>query len=489
AADFFPASRFRDTYYRPDVVGRILTTLDEAEALRQADLAAGRTFGTVEDAKAVVTNDQPPVVTILSPETGQVDGTPAAGGIEVFLQYNIRTPSGSPATEIRVLVNGRPCGDPRPLSLMAADTSTPVGVTLGMAVPVTPGDGTISLIAQSKDGTSTAATVALDISTATPGSTQAKGVERISDWSEANAGPKPVLYVLAVGVGAYQDKSVRSLALPPKDAADFVAAIKLQQGALYRDVKVYKDGPLTDDQATKDAIEDGLDWLAHQATDPHDVAMIYLSGHGLTDSGNYYFLPSNFDPAGIRRTGLPGTDLFTTLRSIPAKVILFDDSCYAGDVAGSPNTTGFINSLIDATNGAVVFAAATGNEPAYENPDWHNGAFTKALIEALDGQAAYDHTRDYDRSGLVDFNMLAAYTYDRVTELTGDRQHPSGVKPATMLDFAIAARSQSTADSGLLLTAAHVRLDDMEPMDRMLGRPEPFFATINDLFTPVLFSP
>jgi WD40 repeat protein len=36
AADFFPASQFRSVYYRPDVVDRILYTLDEAEALRQA---------------------------------------------------------------------------------------------------------------------------------------------------------------------------------------------------------------------------------------------------------------------------------------------------------------------------------------------------------------------------------------------------------------------------------------------------------------------
>ncbi|MGO8670215.1 MAG: caspase family protein [Capsulimonadaceae bacterium] len=445
AADFFPASRFRDTYYRPDVVGRILTALDEAAAVTQADQTAGRTSGTVAQAASIVATKQPPVVTIISPETGQMDGVSTVVGEKVFVQYNIRTPSGDPATDIRVLVNGRPSGDPRPLSLMAEDTSTPFGVTLGMAVPVTPGDCTISLIAQSTDGSSAAATVALKIDSATAdaGATEAKGVERIDDWSEANAGPKPILYVLAVGVGAYDDKSVRSLMFPARDATAFVDAVKLQQGTLYRDVRVYNNGPLTDGLATKDAIEDGLDWLVHQATDSNDVVMIYIAGHGLSDSGNYYFLPSNYDHAGLRRTGLPGTDLFTTLKSIPAKVILFDDSCYGGDASGGPNTTGFINALVDATNGAVVFAAATGDEPAIENPDWHNGAFTTALIEAMDGQAAYDHTQDYDRSGLLDFNMLAAYTYDRVRDLTNDRQHPAGVKPPTMLDFPIAARRDS----------------------------------------------
>jgi hypothetical protein len=42
AADFFPFSRFRSTYYRPDVIDRILELKDEAEALRSANVARGR---------------------------------------------------------------------------------------------------------------------------------------------------------------------------------------------------------------------------------------------------------------------------------------------------------------------------------------------------------------------------------------------------------------------------------------------------------------
>jgi WD40 repeat protein len=39
AADFFPASRFHDRFYRPDIVARVLRTLDEAEAAKQTDAA------------------------------------------------------------------------------------------------------------------------------------------------------------------------------------------------------------------------------------------------------------------------------------------------------------------------------------------------------------------------------------------------------------------------------------------------------------------
>ncbi|HEX5718938.1 MAG TPA: WD40 repeat domain-containing protein, partial [Thermoanaerobaculia bacterium] len=37
AADFLPASQFRDTYRRPDIIALVLETLDEAEAVRRAD--------------------------------------------------------------------------------------------------------------------------------------------------------------------------------------------------------------------------------------------------------------------------------------------------------------------------------------------------------------------------------------------------------------------------------------------------------------------
>jgi WD40 repeat protein len=40
AADFFPASKFRDRFYRPDVVSLVLKTLDEAAAVQQAAAAS-----------------------------------------------------------------------------------------------------------------------------------------------------------------------------------------------------------------------------------------------------------------------------------------------------------------------------------------------------------------------------------------------------------------------------------------------------------------
>ena len=196
-----------------------------------------------------------------------------------------------------------------------------------------------------------------------------KATERVSA-----AGPEftlqPKLYVLAIGISQYDDPALH-LTYPGKDARDFVAAMRAQKGRLYRDVVVTV---LTDKDATRDAIEDGLDWLKKQTTS-NDVAMIFLSGHGSNDpDGNYFFLPVGFNRDHIGSTRLPWTELVSTVKAIAGKVILFNDSCHSGNMAGgglkgaAPDNTGLINELISAENGGVFFAASTGSEYAREDP-------------------------------------------------------------------------------------------------------------------------
>jgi len=83
AADFFPASRFRNTYYRPDVVAMALTSLDEAEAVRLADTARG---GTAKIAP-IITKILPPVIEILDPADGNIDTSSQT----LTLSYRVRT--------------------------------------------------------------------------------------------------------------------------------------------------------------------------------------------------------------------------------------------------------------------------------------------------------------------------------------------------------------------------------------------------------------
>jgi WD40 repeat protein len=404
AADFFPISRFRAVYYRPDVVAKILETLDEREAIRLSNEESGRRKGEIS-----VTKILPPVVNILSPKDGS-----EASAKEMEVKYEIRSPSAEPVTKVKVLIDGRPVEIGSAIKQVERDQNIRAA-----KVTLPEKDTEISIIAENKYAASEPATVRLK-------------------WSgkvkEEEFKVKPKLYILAIGVSKYKDKSL-TLQYAAKDAKDFAESFIKQKDGLYRDVMVKI---LMDEKATRDEIIDGFDWISKETTSK-DVAMIFLAGHGINDSGGvYYFLPVNTDLEKLRRTGVPFTEMRNTVASLAGKTILFIDTCHAGNVMGAravaPDITGVVNELTSAENGAVVFASSTGRQYSFEDPAWENGAFTKAAVEGIEGKA------DYTGKGRITINMLDLYISEKVKELTRGRQTPATAKPKTIPDFPLALR-------------------------------------------------
>ncbi|HEY6331578.1 MAG TPA: caspase family protein, partial [Blastocatellia bacterium] len=169
--------------------------------------------------------------------------------------------------------------------------------------------------------------------------------------------------------------------------------------------------------------------------------MIFLSGHGLNDRSNrYFYLTANANLDSLLSTAVPWSDIKGTVESLPGKVLFFIDTCHSGNATGAMIAKGLpddinriVNKLASAENGVVVFASSTGKQVSLERADWGNGAFTKALVEGLQGKAARDPS-----SGKITINMLDLYISERVKELTGNRQTPATEKPKTMPDFPIA---------------------------------------------------
>jgi WD40 repeat protein len=406
AADFFPVGQFRSTYYRPDIIAKILETGDESKAILAANEESGR-----KAREASVAQMLPPVVEILSPADGADLTTP-----NLTVRYAVRMPSGQPLTDVKVLVDGRPASAERGAS---PETRSPNGDVLESSVSVPSKDVTVSVIAMNRYAASAPATIHLH-------------------WSGTNtdsSGFKPDLYVLAIGVSRYSEPSLQ-LRYAAKDAQDFAAALEHQKGGLYRDVQVKV---LTDDKANRDDVLDGLDWI-RKATKNRDVAMILLSGHGVNDqSGKYFFLPHDANMDSLLRTGVSMSDIQTTISSLAGKTLFFVDTCHSGNVLGARKSdrtdiNGLMNELASAENGAVVFAASTGTQSSIEDPAWLNGAFTKALVEGINGRA------DYGDSDQITMIMLELYVSQRVKQLTQGQQTPMTQKPDMISDYPVALK-------------------------------------------------
>ncbi len=403
AADFFPASRFRAAFYRPDVIAAVLDSTDEATALARTGSEGGRRTLGVD-----ITRIQPPVVRIASP----ADQAPFSQS-RVTLAYRVRTLADAPLTGVKVLVDGRPLEEarglrPRPTTagpLQDGEQEYRIEVNLPAR------DLILSVIAENRHGTSAESSVRMTWAGAAPADIL-----------------KPRLYVLAIGVSRYGIAD--PLGFADKDARDVAAAFSRQK-QLFREV-IVKVLP----NATSAELLEGLEWLRDMAT-ANDITVFFFAGHGVKDRDNdFYFLPREADPAKLRLSAVPHFDVRKTLRALRGKVWAFIDTCHAGTFAGTRGMLGDINSvasdLADADNGVIVFASSTGRQQSLENADWNNGAFTKALVEGLDGQADYSH------DGVVTVAEMEVWLGERVKNLTGNRQTPTTTKPPSTPDMPLA---------------------------------------------------
>jgi uncharacterized caspase-like protein len=313
---------------------------------------------------------------------------------------------------VRALVDGRPIEGAKGIGVVSEEG----GVPRELKIPIPPRDSEITILAENANAVSSPATIRLKWRGKPP----------------QESVIKPKLYVLAIGVTRYQNERF-NLTYPAKDARDFAGVMERQKGSLYRDVVTKV---LTNQDATKDEILDGLDWITKETTSK-DVAAVFVSGHGVNDpNGQYYFLPYNADVQKLKRTGLSFSDVQSTVAALHGKTLFFVDTCHSGNVMGGRkgniDINGVINELASAENGAVVFAASTGNQYSLEDPAWGNGAFTKAVVEGLSGRADHDHT------GRISINMLDLYISERVKVLTKGSQTPTTTKPQTIPDFPVA---------------------------------------------------
>jgi uncharacterized caspase-like protein len=327
----------------------------------------------------------------------------------------VRTPAGGAITSLRVLVDSRPVAGAKGQGARVTAENQAEG-TVQVALP--PRDCVIELIAENANGPSVPAVLRVNW----------RGVKPEDVF-------KPTLYVLAVGVNRYQSAELDPLRYAAKDARDFAAAWQRQKGHLYREIVIRL---LTDEEATKNSVLTGFDWLANSVTS-RDVAVVLLSGHGLNDrtGRNYFYMTSNSQPNNLLSTAVSFADIRTVVENLPCKVAFFLDTCHSGSALGTkggPNVTEALNELSSAENGAVVFASSTGRQRSLEKDEWRNGAFTKAVVEGLNGKA------DVLQDGRITLSSLDLWIANRVKELTGGQQAPVMLKPGQAPNYPLAVR-------------------------------------------------
>ena len=415
AADFFPASRFHDRMYRPDVVRLVLDTLDESAALTQANAASGRVEPKVTLAD---------IATLVPPVLELVDAPTRFATDHVTIKYRVRNPADAGTIDSpRIMVNGEWQPTSRRLSPFDADGTR--DVIIG---PLPPHDSTVKIYADNRNARSEPLTIEL----------QWDGRAAFAPGQQGSAAQrKSHLFVLAVGISHYQRPDLR-LNFADRDAKQFVAAMQAQRGKLYAEVN---SKLLVNGDATVKNVKDGLAWLQSQAAED-DVGILFLAGHGfqLPDK-EYFYAPADFDPQRPRDTGVDYKTIRQTLVKFSGagnKAIFLIDTCYAGSALGPNLSVSSADSLATQLSrpeySVVVLAASSGDQLSYEDAQWGDGAFTKALLEGVtEGKA------DPEQTGEITVFDLTSYVTKRVKVLTEQRQIPRLLMPSGGVeDFVIA---------------------------------------------------
>ena len=84
------------------------------------------------------------------------------------------------------------------------------------------------------------------------------------------------------------------------------------------------------------------------------------------------------------------------------------------------------------STGATVISSASGEEYAFESPQWNNGVFTYALIRGLKTNAA-----DKNNDGQIRVSEIQDYVYEQVKVLTNGKQNPTSRTENTENDFVV----------------------------------------------------
>ncbi len=407
AGDFFPGSRFRDRFYRPDVVKLVLATLDEAAALAQANAARrqpARDLGRGPTLPVALTADLPAIITILDP----AEDTEVAGGLAT-IAISLRSPSGGAITQVVPLLDGSPAVGVSPLTTLPtpAEAAAHGEQYYRFTLPLPPGRA--SLLAVRADTATREGVVATRRlrAAAAPAASTGTATGPAAPALAPSGAPKPRLNALLVGVSDYANPDYRTgVGFAAKDATDLAEVLRGQaQRSLFRDqVKVQT---LTNAQASRGALLDALRAL-RGATRPDDVTVVSFAGHGVLDDGATHFMPQDGDVERLASTAVDPGQLGGLIAGLHGRVLVLFDICHAGNALFAaqrlPDVSGLVNQMRKPGAGVMVLAATPAAETAIEVPGGQNGAFTDAVLRALRGGATAD------AEGLIYTDQLIAYS-------------------------------------------------------------------------------
>lgn len=214
-------------------------------------------------------------------------------------------------------------------------------------------------------------------------------------------------YVLATGVGTYNNPQAPDLPLSAEYAKEFSTLAKSK----YPDTSL-----LTSKYATKENIMEKFKALLNRAGS-NDQVIFYYSGHGTP--GSLYTVNGE----------LPYATLLDACYQSKAKEIIFlIEACYSGSASEAVKAAKAKNQF----KGNVAFLTSSrGNETSWAGGKVMAGFYSIALMKGLRGKSDDNSDRN------ISLTELSKYIFNDVTARTKSTQHPVFISPDGMKNSVI----------------------------------------------------
>lgn len=348
--EVYPISRFYEHLARQDLIAERLKGDPEG---RYANAVSERDLHTILDSGPV------PQVTFITDRMEKAGDT-------ARVSVRIVDAGGGIGPKVIWRVNGQTQGS------NVTPTKSPEGfVVMTNVLRMDPGkSNVVEVIAYNGSGLLTSDTMRLTI-----------------DAFGASASGGPRLFVLAIGVGSYAMPHYK-LDFPEVDADAIAKSLAVAGKSLFVDVVQVL---VTGKEVTEPGIAAAFERLKG-AVRPGDVFVLFLSGHGETRLGRYYYVPQDFD-ARLGDTwdkkwiGQEKWELWLS-GIVAEKQVLILDTCEGGSalglVRGRPERETAMDQLQHATGRSIIAAAAAD---ARESTQLGHGVLTYTILSALQAQA------------------------------------------------------------------------------------------------------
>jgi hypothetical protein len=444
-AAFYPASQFHKSLYRPDVIRGLLSSGDVYKSLELADAQR-----TIHSQKLAIADVLPPQITITSPSEPQIE----LHDSKLTIEASAKPADQDPITALRLIVNGRPYGEPKAVAAQPADPAAAIAEKWTVELP--PGPHQIRVKAETAD--SYGLSQPLDV---TQGRATSKSHgPQLDEANPAGAGeelpraaaPAGKLYVLAIGA----DPNATSTS-PSADAKDAqaIAAELTRDGRLQFDAVVTR--VLADRQANAATVDAALAEMRSQMT-LADTGIVYYAGHASVDAQGEYVLGASRQPSPAETSGeISATKLKSQLAAIAGRLVLMLDVTHTDEHARREANSGFCGSsekqdqadrveaaasqwqreLLTEDYGVVVIGGSRHTAATKSTSAAGQSVLAQALVEAIQGRADSDH------DGTVYLHELAPYVIERVRTLSGGKQTPTIDRPHGVPSFPLARPGES----------------------------------------------